>query len=61
MPIVKDENGDEWELVPARPKPPKAPKGIQCGVCGMRFEHGKSYGYVCTSLDCPIGLGPVTC
>jgi hypothetical protein len=45
--------------------PPYAPsrlsKGIQCGECGMKFEHNKSYGYACPrGIRCPCGLGGST-
>jgi hypothetical protein len=29
-------------------------KGVQCGACGMKFDHGKAYGYSCNRTDCPI-------
>lgn len=32
----------------------KETKGICCGKCGMKFDHGKAYGYVCNRSDCPI-------
>lgn len=61
MPKVTDENGDEWTIIPKRRELPKPPKGVQCGECGMRFEHGKTYGYVCMNHNCPMGFGPITC
>lgn len=35
---------------------PHVEKGIQCGVCGMKFEHNKAYGYACQNLNCPVFL-----
>jgi len=31
-------------------------KGIQCGVCGMKFEHNKAMGYYCPHTNCPVFL-----
>ena len=31
-------------------------KGIQCGECGMKFDHNKSYGYACQNSRCPIQM-----
>lgn len=49
----------EYDFTP--PLPPKEdiyanPKrGRQCGECGMKFEYGSSYGYVCGNSRCPTG------
>ena len=45
-------NEDGYEIV----RPLKMPqrKGIECGVCGMRFDDGKAYGYCCPQVNCPI-------
>jgi hypothetical protein len=32
--------------------------GSTCHVCGLFFEHGKTYGYVCPHDKCP---GKITC
>jgi hypothetical protein len=29
-------------------------KGVKCGVCNMKFEHGKAYGMVCTRSNCTM-------
>lgn len=29
-------------------------KGIQCGLCGMKFDHNQAYGFACGNRDCPI-------
>jgi hypothetical protein len=34
--------------------PPK--RGRQCGKCGSKFNFGESWGFCCTSVDCPMGL-----
>ena len=44
-----DEDG--YEIVPDRSR------GLKCGRCGMRFDHDKAYGYVCSSGGCPMMLG----
>jgi len=39
--------------------PPELPKkGRQCGKCGMRFDYGSHYGFMCGQHDCPAGYGP---
>ena len=42
---------DGYTVIPPLPKPPK---GVKCGQCGIRFDHGKSYGYVCYNDQCPL-------
>jgi hypothetical protein len=34
--------------------------GSTCSVCGMFFEHGKAYGYVCPNHHCPSKVTCVT-
>ncbi|MBP2301562.1 hypothetical protein [Azospirillum picis] len=48
----------DYELVPAKPE---GKKGVQCGKCGMKFDHNKVYGYACMSPGCPMGMGGTTC
>ncbi len=43
---------DGYRIVPARDEVTE--RGIQCGKCGMRFDHGKAYGYYCPKSGCPI-------
>ena len=53
----------DYDFVPPLPKQAeinRGPKGTQCGECGMKFEYGKAYGYCCTNLRCPCGLGPLS-
>lgn len=44
---------------PSWPKPPypndwmKWPNSSSCRVCGMVFELGKAYGFVCGNSNCP--------
>ena len=33
--------------------PQSGNKGTQCGVCGMKFDYGVSYGYYCGRNNCP--------
>ena len=47
---------DGYEIVPPLPDPPR---GHVCGLCGMRFEAGKAYGFACAKMRCPMGLGPL--
>lgn len=42
----------EWITIPVAPK--VATKGIKCGECGRKFEHGKAYGTDCDNHPCPI-------
>jgi len=44
---------EEYEMIPPLPWP-NGKKGIQCGECGMKFDHGTTYGYVCGNQRCPI-------
>lgn len=37
-----------------RPMPKFAERGIKCGECGMKFDHGQAYGYACLRQNCPI-------
>lgn len=30
-------------------------KGRQCGVCGMKIDYGKVYGFACGNSKCPCG------
>ena len=43
---------DGYEIVPPLSDPPR--KGVKCGECGMKFDDGKTYGFVCPRLSCPI-------
>lgn len=44
----------DYDLVQPRPRK----KGQQCGSCGMKFDYGTGYGFYCTKVDCPMGMGP---
>jgi hypothetical protein len=44
---------DNYELIPAQPV---AKKGVQCGQCGMKFDHGKAYGFYCGNVNCQCQL-----
>lgn len=57
--MVNDEPtiDDGYLVIPPRDKP-KAPKGVQCGACGMRFDRGTAYFFSCSKSDCPIQLRP---
>ena len=51
----KQEEDEDFRVIP--PLPPdrlKKRTGVQCGLCGMKFEDGKSYLYSCSRLGCPI-------
>lgn len=37
----------------------KWPNSNSCRVCGMVFEVGKAYGYVCGNSKCPSKIGAV--
>jgi hypothetical protein len=45
----------EYDLVKPRYK---HKRGTQCGECGQKFEYGVSYGYYCSSVNCPMGFSP---
>ena len=51
---------NNWSQMPYTP-PPTYPSftpatGTRCNVCGMYFEHGKAYGYVCSNYGCPTRI-----
>jgi hypothetical protein len=41
---------DGYEIIPPR----REAKGIQCGLCQMKFDYGKTYGYACQRVGCPV-------
>lgn len=43
---------DGYEII----EPPQPRKGVQCGICGMRFDDNKAYGYWCSHQNCPIQM-----
>lgn len=43
---------DGYRTIPALPE--NVEKGIRCGQCGMTFDHGKAYGFVCSNSRCPV-------
>lgn len=50
--MAKDEfTSDGYKII--KPLPP-AEKGVQCGVCNMKFDHDKAYVYVCDCTNCPM-------
>ena len=51
---MTDKTDDGYEIVPPLSDP--ARKGVKCGECGMKFEDGKAYGFVCPSPRCPIQM-----
>ncbi len=48
----------DYDWVPPLPPQRSAPRGKQCGECGMKFEYGTHYGYCCPNTRCPAGWGP---
>lgn len=50
-------NKDGYRIIKSAPL---KEKGIQCGLCGMRFDHNKAYGFVCLNGNCPI-TPPIIC
>lgn len=55
----------ELNLAPKKDNFPTQPytinsEGYDCHVCGMKFEAGKAYGYVCNHPECPTKVN-VTC
>ena len=48
-------------FAPAPTIPEPLTKFWCCEKCGWQFESGKAYGMVCSTLDCPSGLGPIVC
>lgn len=55
MTVERDPDYDYISPLPFQGEMRPAPKGRQCGECGMKFEYGKSYGYCCQNLRCPTG------
>lgn len=51
-----DEEG--YRVIP--PKKEVVEKGVKCGLCGMKFDHGRAYGFVCSNTQCPMQMN-VTC
>lgn len=45
-----------YRIVKPSPQGRSVEKGIECGVCKMRFDHDKAYGYYCPNSNCPIFL-----
>lgn len=39
-----------------KPIPETSEKGIKCGLCGMKFDYGKAYGFSCQNQNCPIQM-----
>ncbi len=56
MSITPDPNYDFVEPIEAPDQPAK--KGRQCGLCGMKFDYGQTYGFCCGNNNCPTGHGP---
>lgn len=46
-----DEEG--YRIIPPRKDMPQE-KGVKCGECGMKFDHGKAYGFWCANINCPM-------
>ena len=49
---LKEITDDGYEVVPPLPK--IQVKGSKCGECGMKFDRGKAYGFVCPNMRCPM-------
>lgn len=45
---------------PLWPTDPLGQKGFNCRKCGMFFEYGKAYGFVCPDPYCPTQM-KITC
>lgn len=43
---------DDYPTIPPR----RTVKGVQCGVCGTRFDHGKAYGFAFWHTKCPMQM-----
>lgn len=56
--MATDYTKDGYRIVPARETLPEKEKGIQCGLCGMRFEDGKTYMFSCGNSRCPVQTNP---
>lgn len=62
--ITSDNTGvhrdPDYDWIPPLATPERihpAPRGRQCGECGMKFEYGHHYGYSCPRARCPAGWG----
>ena len=44
----------DYELV--APLQTNGKRGIQCGLCGIKFDYDKAYDYWCGNLNCPVTL-----
>lgn len=51
-----DHRDSDYVLIPKLPPEQNSqwPKGQQCGECGMKFDFGTAYGFVCLHQRCPI-------
>lgn len=50
--LIDEVTPDGYRIV--KPLPEHSMRGIQCGVCGARFDYGKPYGMMCGKGRCPI-------
>jgi hypothetical protein len=51
---MTDLDDDGYRII--RPIPTRQEKGIKCGQCGMKFDHGRTYAYWCPRTNCPVQL-----
>ena len=47
-----DTTDDGYKIV----GPHTTQRGIKCGLCGMKFDYGKAYGYYCQRAKCPVQI-----
>ena len=45
---------DYIPIYPPNPQPGSKKKGIQCTLCGMKFDTGETYLYSCSRPKCPV-------
>jgi hypothetical protein len=58
---MSDLTPDGYRIIQPMPKndfEDRLEKGVQCGQCGMKFDHGKTYGYYCPHQNCPVYMKP---
>ncbi|MBO9441389.1 hypothetical protein J7363_04745 [Phaeobacter italicus] len=51
--MSKQLDDDGYRVIPPRREQPQE-RGVKCGVCGMKFEHGRAYGFWCANTECPM-------
>lgn len=56
----KEEVTDDGYIIVKSTEPQKIIRGVQCGVCGMKFDYNVGYGYHCGNLYCPMRAANIT-